>query len=309
MTWLVILISIIAAIAIAGVLYEATSASRDRATYKSQTPPGQLIDVGGHKLHMQITGERAEGVPAIILESTVGANALDWQKVQPLLTEHGQVVSYDRAGYGFSETGPEPRTPERLAQELHTALTNANIAPPYIMVGHRYGGMFVRKFTELYPEDVAGVLLVDSSHPKVINEEDNTAELQRLQRNLRYFQPLGLVRIVTRRNYRAQFLSPDEQAEYVAFMMSDNKVMLPELRPIFENGIALPDKMDKPLVVLSRAEDDVLSRERDWAEKQRDLATLSEDAAHIHAESSNSWMLFAEPIAVVKGVQHLQAML
>ncbi|MEL6405304.1 MAG: alpha/beta hydrolase [Chloroflexota bacterium] len=309
MTWLIILAILIAGVAIAGVVYEATSAARDRATYKKQTPPGQLIDVGGHKLHAVITGERTDNEPAVILESTVGANALDWQKVQPLLTENNLVVSYDRAGYGFSEAGPEPRTPERLAQELHTLLKNADIAPPYILAGHRYGGLFVRKFAELYPDDVAGVLLVDSSHPQAVNELNDPSEIRRLENNVRIFQPLGLVRFVTRRNYRAQFLMEDERAEYVAFMMFDNKAMIPEVRPIFEDGIHLSDKLDKPLVVLSREEDDILAREREWAEKQRDLLTLSDNAEHLHAESSNSWMVFAEPEAIAKGVQQLKGML
>src|SRR5690606_9804614 len=139
--------------------------------------------------------------PVIVLEASVGANSLDWQLVQPLIAEFAQVISYDRAGNGWSETASMPRTLDNLADDLHRILHNAEIAPPYILVGHRYGGMYVRKYLEKYPEDVAGLILVDSSHPDVF-DDDNSAEIRRLERQTRYFQPLGLVRYVTRRNVR-----------------------------------------------------------------------------------------------------------
>src|SRR5690606_22098034 len=144
-------------------LYEFTATQRAKIKYK--TTPGKMIDVGDYALHMHIMGERRANQPVIVLEASVGANSLDWQLVQPLIAEFAQVISYDRAGNGWSETASMPRTLDNLADDLHRILHNAEIAPPYILVGHRYGGMYVRKYLEKYPEDVAGLILVDSSHP------------------------------------------------------------------------------------------------------------------------------------------------
>jgi pimeloyl-ACP methyl ester carboxylesterase len=124
-------------------------------------PPGKLIDIGGRRLHLYCTGQ---GEPTVILEAGAGGFSLEWALVQSEVARFARVVSYDRAGYAWSDPGPTPRTMQQIARELHDALARAEIKPPYVFVGHSYGGLVVRTFAELYPGDVVGMVLVDSSH-------------------------------------------------------------------------------------------------------------------------------------------------
>ena len=110
--------------------------------------PGQLVDVGGYKMHIDCTGQ---GSPTVILESGLGDTYISWHKVQPQIAQFARVCSYDRAGLGYSDSSPRPRTSRIFAEELHTLLHNAGISgPPYILVGHSMGGFDVRLYASLY---------------------------------------------------------------------------------------------------------------------------------------------------------------
>jgi pimeloyl-ACP methyl ester carboxylesterase len=128
---------------------------------------GRLIDVGGHKLNINCTGA---GAPTVVLETGLETLAMSWEKVQPGIEKFTRVCVYDRAGYGWSEAGPLPRTSLQIAKELHQLLRNAGEKPPYLLVGVSSGGMHVRVFNGLYPNDVAGMVLVDSSVEDQWNE-------------------------------------------------------------------------------------------------------------------------------------------
>jgi len=117
-----------------------------------------LVDAGGHKLHLRVTGD---GGPTVIFENGSGDFSFIWSLVQPKVSEFTTSVSYDRAGYAWSEPGPMPRTAHQLSFELHTALQNAGVKPPYILVGQSFGGFLVRAFARYYPKEVAGMVLVD----------------------------------------------------------------------------------------------------------------------------------------------------
>ena len=99
----------------------------------------------------------------MILEGGFGAGIASWSIVQNEIAKFAQVVSYDRAGVGQSEPGPLPRSAKQISQELHTALQKAGIKPPYVLVGHSYGGPLVRVFASMYPGEVAGLVLIDPS--------------------------------------------------------------------------------------------------------------------------------------------------
>lgn len=124
---------------------------------------GLLIDVGGHLLHIQCRGE---GLPVVVLDAGLGGASSDWRKVQPDLATTNRTCIYDRAGYGRSDAGPLPRTSARIAAELRTLLMLAELPPPYLLVGHSFGGYNMRLFAGLFPGDTAGVVLVDSPHEK-----------------------------------------------------------------------------------------------------------------------------------------------
>jgi pimeloyl-ACP methyl ester carboxylesterase len=132
----------------------------DRYDKQKLPHPGQLVDAGGHLQYIYCTGQ---GSPTVILESGGGVVSYTWEPVQGEVEKFAKVCSYDRAGYGLSESGPEPRTARQIAVELHTLLHNADIPGPYVLVGHSIGGLYIRMFTELYPDDVAGLVFVDSS--------------------------------------------------------------------------------------------------------------------------------------------------
>lgn len=120
----------------------------------------QKADAGGHSLNLLIGGEAA---PAVILEGGFGAGIASWSTIQSEIARFAQVVSYDRAGLNQSEPGPKPRSAKQIALELHTALHNAGIKPPYVLVGHSMGGPYIRVFANLYPNEVAGMVLIDPS--------------------------------------------------------------------------------------------------------------------------------------------------
>jgi hypothetical protein len=144
-----------------GLLYQSIASAQDASSYPA---PGKLIDVGGYRLHLYCTGTGRPGSPTVILDAAFGDTSLAWSKVQPSVASFTRVCSYDRAGYGWSDTSPLPRTARRVVTELHTLLTRAGVPGPYVLVGHSYGGLFVQLYAYTYPHEVAGLVLVDSVH-------------------------------------------------------------------------------------------------------------------------------------------------
>lgn len=122
--------------------------------------PGQLISVGSHKLYTTVKGE---GSPTVILLPGMNAFSWGWWGIQDEISETTRVVTYDRAGYGWSEAGPEPYSGKQIVTELHTLLQRLQIEPPYILVGASMGGLYARHYAKLYPDDVAGVIFADPS--------------------------------------------------------------------------------------------------------------------------------------------------
>jgi pimeloyl-ACP methyl ester carboxylesterase len=133
----------------------------------------KYFDAGGHPLRMLVEGR---GSPAVIFETGArgsgGAPLEMWAKVQSQVSQFTTTLSYDRAGVGLSAPGPQPRDARQIALELHTALKSAGLHPPYILVGHSFGGPFIRVFAGLYPADVCGLLLVDPTQEEFIKWDD-----------------------------------------------------------------------------------------------------------------------------------------
>ena len=127
------------------------------------SPPGIMVGVGSHQLHIHCTGR---GSPVVVFESGLGGTSLDWSKVQPAVSAFTRACSYDRAGYGWSEPGPRPRHAVRLAAELDRLLTYADVPPPYVLVGHSFGGLAIRMFAARREHTVAGLVLVDAVHER-----------------------------------------------------------------------------------------------------------------------------------------------
>ena len=124
--------------------------------------PGRIVDVGGHRMHIDCTGS---GSPVLILEAGGQNDSTIWRGVQPALSKTTTVCSYDRAGYGWSDTQPSPRDADHIADELHQLLVRAGIKGPVVLMGHSIGGIFIRDYVTHHPGDVAGLVFVDSATP------------------------------------------------------------------------------------------------------------------------------------------------
>jgi pimeloyl-ACP methyl ester carboxylesterase len=134
---------------------------RDRRRYPA---PGLLIHVDGRQIHLQVRGTDSDG-PTVVLEAGMGSFSPNWYWVQEELAPVVRSLSYDRAGLGWSRRSRRPRDAQTIAMELHDALREAAIEPPYVLAGHSFGGLPVRAFADLYPDLTAGLVLVDASHP------------------------------------------------------------------------------------------------------------------------------------------------
>src|SRR5918997_5024228 len=154
---LLVLVVVLLALAVAGATYQAIATQRATRAFPA---PGEMVDVGGYSLHINCVGQ---GSPTVILDAGSGGFSAQWVRVQQEVSGTTRVCAYDRAGMGWSEMGPEPRDAKQITGELHTLLGKAGIEGPYVLVGHSYGGMYMQTYAARYPEEVAGLGLVDSS--------------------------------------------------------------------------------------------------------------------------------------------------
>ena len=190
---LVWMIAGLLALAVIGAIYQVVATQIDQRTYP---PPGELVDVGNHSLHINCVGQ---GSPTVILEAASGGMSAHWVRVQQQIAQTTRVCAYDRAGLGWSEPGPEPRDARQISSELHTLLEGAGTEGPYVLVGHSYGGLYARMYAARYSEEVAGVVLVDSSHPEQFTRSQAGRamyeQIRRLGVVLPFLTRLGVIRL------------------------------------------------------------------------------------------------------------------
>ncbi|RVX39059.1 pimeloyl-ACP methyl ester carboxylesterase [Nonomuraea polychroma] len=147
--------ALVALAAVAGFGYESVARQDDGTRHPS---PGRLVRVGEHRLHITCTGG---GTPTVVLEAGLAESSASWAGIQRGLAGSARVCAYDRAGYAWSEDGPEPRTAWQAAGELRALLTTAGERGPYVLAGHSYGGNIVRIFADRWPDLTAGLVLID----------------------------------------------------------------------------------------------------------------------------------------------------
>ena len=267
-------------------------------------PPGQLIDLGGYKLHIYCEGNGTG--PAVILDSGIGGFSLEWFPVQRLLSHEVRVCAYDRAGYGWSDHGPSPRTTDQIVNELHTLLQVAGISPPYILVGHSFGGYNMQYFAKIYPQETAGLILVDSSHPEQLDrlpEIPAIREKSRTREVITYFQGQLTfklypedVRYKAMRILSLRKMYQTHRRESVNFAISGEQVTAAGILP------------DIPLVVITRGKrvwpDDPYGQmlESIWQEMQKEMAVLSPEGIQIFAANSGHLIQLEQPDVVALGI-------
>jgi hypothetical protein len=150
LTWLGGILAVLLILLLIGWIYEPMAEAAERGP----TPPGQMVDVGGYRLHIYCTGS---GSPTVVIESGWGESSATWGWVQPEVARITRVCTYDRAGMGWSEASPYPRTARQFSKELHTLLAKANEPGPYVLVAHSLGGYTVRVYAHDYPDEVSGL--------------------------------------------------------------------------------------------------------------------------------------------------------
>ena len=156
---LVDLVAFVVLVVLVGMAYQTIGSARDKRKFP---PPGQMVDMGGHCLHIHSIGE---GSPTVVFESALGSSSLNWALVHSDVAKFTCACSYDRAGLGWSGADPMPRTAQQIVKEFHTLLTNARTKGPYVLVGHSFGGLTARLYAAQYPEEVVGMVLVDPADP------------------------------------------------------------------------------------------------------------------------------------------------
>lgn len=253
--------------------YETIREAQDEATYAM---PGQLFDVGGHKLHISCTGS---GSPTVVLEAGLGEPAVmmsGW--LQPGVATTSKVCVYDRAGKGWSEPAESPRDGVAIATDLHTLLNRAQIDGPYVLAGHSSGGVYVQVFAARYADEVAGIVLLDSQPPDALtNLPGYAGEYKGLRRFTALFPSvarLGVMRLVY--TSAAAGLPPETRAQERAFWStaSHNRSLRDEvagLEAALTQAQALTSLGDKPLVVVTAAED----AHAGWLPLQEMMVSLS----------------------------------
>jgi pimeloyl-ACP methyl ester carboxylesterase len=295
---LLALVITLVALAAAGASYQTVATAIDQRTYPA---PGQLVDVGGYRLHISCVGA---GSPTVILLHGNCGTSQDWYGVQPAIATTTRVCAYDRAGMGWSDAGPGSRDAQQIVHELHTLLTNAGIAGPYVLVGHSFGGLYTRVYADEYPDEVTGMVLVDASHPNMWARAPGGQDIYnagvQMGGILAALAPFGIARLQANMtqlppNYD---MPPGRYAEYQALRSSTRawNAALAELR-------ATPATMDQvratrslgamPLVVLTAGGDHTQgSQQAAEVEQlhvalQNELAALSTNRTHWIVEGSD----------------------
>ena len=299
--WVGGVVVLVVGLILAGVIYEFVAEAADIPAYP---PLGQMVDVGGYRLHINCTGT---GSPTVVIDAGWGAWSLEWSWVQGAVAETTQVCTYDRAGMGYSEAGPLPRNAEQFATELHTLLVRANIAGPYVMVGHSLGGLPVRVFVHDYPTEVAGVVLIDSMSPGQMTQPPSEIEAQTPSSSGGSTLPslaarIGLVRLLSALVI-TQNLPPEAQPAYTAFSVTPRSVQAwSDEGASIQQSLAQADAIkyfgDLPLIVLTGALDQMAG----WETMQAELLQLSSNSRQVIVENSSHNIQIDQPAAAVAAI-------
>lgn len=293
---------------ICGTLYQNLLLARERRAYPM---PGQLIEVGGYKMHLYCTGQ---GDPPVILDSGQGDSYISWRSVQPEIAKFVSVCSYDRSGLGYSEPSPRPRTSRVFAEELHELLHAAGVAPPYILVGHSFGGFNVRLFASRYRSETVGMLLVDSGHPdqpkRMPQQLRMNAEAVRQGKLLQFTEPIGIPRLLGDCGDSAAIRAAE-------CTFNDMRESTTELEMTGESASdvgASGDLGDMALIVISHDTSQrhpglsgELDRSRNqvWAQMQEELSHLSTNGTLVIAKGSGHDVQNQRPEVVIEAVHNL----
>jgi pimeloyl-ACP methyl ester carboxylesterase len=269
-------------------------------------PTGQLFDVGGFRLHINCLGT---GQPTVVLDSGIGGFSLEWLQIQTALSQQTRICAYDRAGYGWSDMGPLPRTSKRITLELHTLLNKAMIPGPYILVGHSFGGYTAQYFARQYPQETEAMLLLDSSHPQQFER------MPRIEAATRDYpeksRTYNIARTVLHEHYPQQTVARAYQ------LMSSWKYRFTfqeEMQSLPQSGLEILELEPQaaiPVVVITRGKrvwpNNAFGEQMEvsWMELQNELAVPDSTAVHLIAEHSGHSIHLDQPAIVITALRVL----
>ena len=282
-------------LAIAGMIYQTAATEADQRKYPA---PGLLVNVNGIKMHIDCMGQ---GSPTIVLDHAGGGSSLDWALIQPQLAEHTRVCAYDRAGFGWSDYSPAPRTLAQQVRELHELLKGANEPGPYLLVGHSYGARVDRVFAATYPNEVAGMVLLD---PGILYDDPRYPAQAHAQQNSEntmirvagWLSPFGLVRLLQPVMSNPTF-DLSEQARLVNASFSAKSTYWQSLNDqidvlprVFEEEHQVTTLGDLPLLVLISTEPEDATH-KVWTQANMEIAALSTQGSYRLVEGATHFSL------------------
>jgi pimeloyl-ACP methyl ester carboxylesterase len=285
-----------------GAIYESVAEASDARTYP---PPGQLVDVGGYRLHINCTGT---GSPTVVIDVGLSDWSTMWGFVQPEVAKTTRVCTYDRAGLGWSEAGPLPRDATQFAKELHALLQNAHIPGPYVMVGHSLGGLPVRVFVHDYSSEVAGVVLIESMNPKQFTLSETEAQSPSDSQSqpfsfLAGLARFGVVRLLVRPLGIVTYVPPNEKAYFSLYVRPQNIQAFTNenqgMPAAAAQAAAVKTFGDLPLIILTARLNNNLPG---WQQWQTELLELSSNSQQMFAENSGHNIEIEEPEAAVAAI-------
>jgi pimeloyl-ACP methyl ester carboxylesterase len=245
--------------------------------------PGRLVDVGGHSLHLNCRGS---GSPTVVLEPGAGGTSSIFGWITPAVASETRVCVYDRAGRGWSEPADSSQDGAQIATDLHTLLERGDVPGPYVLAGHSFGGLYVLTFAARYPDDVAGMVLVDSTEPgsaaapaTAPDNESSYDIMRRVSALLSSSARLGLGRLIAQLDYGSLPPQAREEARASAVTASHLQSTIDEYIQAgasMDQAASLEDFGDKPLAVLTAG----TGSDAAWMATQEDLASLSTNSVH-----------------------------
>ena len=296
------------ALSIAVLSLSVTAQAATQAKSNAKPYPGKLIDIGSHRLHINCVGE---GSPTVIIDSGIGGISLEWSKIQSKLSSQYKVCSYDRAGYGWSDPGPTPRTTARISRELRILLSEAEIEGPYILVGHSFGGYNIRYFASEYPELVAGMIFVDASHPQQFNTEEFKREKPKTKKvahkntvKIRIMRPVVSKNFPLDKVHTAYRLMSSFKSKMT--VLNESEFMDLSAKQVVSHSNQKPYPF--PVMIITRGKrvwphnEMGDRREQKWANLQNDMENLSLDTKHLMAYKSGHVVHLDQPNLVSRNI-------
>jgi pimeloyl-ACP methyl ester carboxylesterase len=281
--WLLYPVLAVLMVASVGGGYETVRKSLDARAYPM---PGQLVDVGGHRLHLYCTGS---GSPTVVLEPGLGGASSDLGWVAPAVARDSTACVYDRAGRGWSDAADAPQDAAQIAADLHTLLERAEVPGPYVLVGHSFGGLYVQTFAANYPDQVAGLVLLDSTAPKpgpaLPTRTESYSVLGRVSAVFSAVAHLGAGRLIAQASYgslpphfRGEARANASTARYLGSFIEE----FVEANTSMQQAASLTNLNDKPLIVLTADTGNAAG----WQQAQDQMATLSTNSSHRVAKAT-----------------------